>query len=337
MLAALGLDSDTEAVYRLMAARPEGWGVRRIAAHLGLDDGQVRDALDQLAALELLRQSVSRPGAWRAVSPEQGLSHLLRQRQDDLERRQVELAQSQAAVSRMIAECTQAASGQPRPDSERLVGIDAVHAWLERVADRAASSVCTFMPGGAQSPAALAAARHNDARILARDVSIRTVCLDSLRNSPPTLDYARWLTAAGGAVRSLPTLPLRMIVIDGTSALVPLDPAETRRGAVVLHAAGALSALTALFEQAWSTALPLGASRPRDRTTGLSAQERELLTLLAGGLTDEAAATRLGVSLSTVRRCMAGLMDRLGARSRFEAGLRAAERGWLLPPPRPAG
>jgi DNA-binding NarL/FixJ family response regulator len=53
------------------------------------------------------------------------------------------------------------------------------------------------------------------------------------------------------------------------------------------------------------------------------------LKLPAQGLTDEAAAARLGVSHRTARRMMAELMERLGARSRFEAGLRAAQRGWL--------
>jgi hypothetical protein len=38
----------------------------------------------------------------------------------------------------------------------------------------------------------------------------------------------------------------------------------------------------------------------------------------------------LGVSARTVRRQMAALMERLGAASRFEAGLKAAQHGWLL-------
>ncbi|MEV4454832.1 LuxR C-terminal-related transcriptional regulator [Microbispora sp. NPDC049633] len=59
------------------------------------------------------------------------------------------------------------------------------------------------------------------------------------------------------------------------------------------------------------------------------AQERQLLKLLAEGLTDEGAARQLGLSQRTVRRMMAGIMERLGARSRFEAGLQAAKRGWL--------
>jgi adenosylmethionine-8-amino-7-oxononanoate aminotransferase len=51
--------------------------------------------------------------------------------------------------------------------------------------------------------------------------------------------------------------------------------------------------------------------------------------LLDTGLTDEAAARQLGVSVRTVRRQMAALMGKLGASSRFQAGHKAAERGWL--------
>jgi DNA-binding NarL/FixJ family response regulator len=40
-------------------------------------------------------------------------------------------------------------------------------------------------------------------------------------------------------------------------------------------------------------------------------------------------ARRLDVSRRTVRRMMARLMKILGTRSRFEAGVRAAKRGWL--------
>ncbi len=63
--------------------------------------------------------------------------------------------------------------------------------------------------------------------------------------------------------------------------------------------------------------------RPSDR-------ERQLLTLLTAGYTDESAATRLGISARTVRRMVSGIMSRLGARSRFQAGVKAADRGWLL-------
>jgi DNA-binding NarL/FixJ family response regulator len=73
----------------------------------------------------------------------------------------------------------------------------------------------------------------------------------------------------------------------------------------------------------------LDVGNPVDATTGLTDMERELLTLLASGLTDEAAGERLGISLRTARRMMADLMARLDASSRFEAGLKAVKCGWL--------
>ncbi|MFD0077741.1 glycosyltransferase [Streptomyces sp. NPDC127166] len=58
-------------------------------------------------------------------------------------------------------------------------------------------------------------------------------------------------------------------------------------------------------------------------------QERESPMLLGIGCTDDIAARRLGVSLRTVRRMSSELMNGLGARSRFEAGVRATKEGWL--------
>lgn len=55
-----------------------------------------------------------------------------------------------------------------------------------------------------------------------------------------------------------------------------------------------------------------------------------MLRLLSLGATDEFAAAQLGISVRTVRRMVAQIMNRLGARSRFQAGVKAADRGWLL-------
>jgi DNA-binding CsgD family transcriptional regulator len=63
----------------------------------------------------------------------------------------------------------------------------------------------------------------------------------------------------------------------------------------------------------------------------LDDRELELLALLAAGLTDGSVAARLGVSERTVRRTMAATMLRLGARSRFQAGLLAAHLGLVAP------
>ncbi|MET8630960.1 LuxR C-terminal-related transcriptional regulator, partial [Kitasatospora sp. NPDC004669] len=49
----------------------------------------------------------------------------------------------------------------------------------------------------------------------------------------------------------------------------------------------------------------------------------------ADGHTDDAIAKRLGVSPRTARRIATDLMERLNARSRFQAGVRATQAGWL--------
>ncbi|MFI8457049.1 LuxR C-terminal-related transcriptional regulator [Kitasatospora sp. NPDC085464] len=158
---------------------------------------------------------------------------------------------------------------------------------------------------------------------------MRTLCQDSARNQPHVETYAHWLLSHGGEVRTAPSVPPRMVVVDRTQALVPIDPEDNRKGALYVTEPGILAALLDLFEQSWNTAVPLGATRPEDPRTGLSATERELLRLLGSGLTDDAAGQHLGSSSRTVGRHMSSIMERLGASSRFEAGIKAAHRGWL--------
>ncbi len=64
--------------------------------------------------------------------------------------------------------------------------------------------------------------------------------------------------------------------------------------------------------------------------TALTEREREVLTLLAEGLTNGAIAERLVVSVHTVRNHVANLSAKLGARSKLEA-LSIAVRDGLLP------
>ncbi|MER6314722.1 hypothetical protein ABT237_13250 [Streptomyces sp. NPDC001581] len=54
-----------------------------------------------------------------------------------------------------------------------------------------------------------------------------------------------------------------------------------------------------------------------------------MLRLLGEGLTDAAAGNRLGLSLRTVHRMTADLMEQPDAQSRFVAGLRAGRHGRL--------
>ncbi len=324
MLKPFGVDSTAETVYRTMIVHRD-WNVGEIAGALELPESDVRAALDRLADLALVRQSLENPGSLRPVDPEFGLLSLIRGRQVELHRSQQELTESHAAVSELIATLQTTA---PRMEIDQLIGIDEIQSRIEVLAHQATTECLSFIPAGAQTPESIAAGGPLNDAALDRGVAVRTIYLDSLRNDPPTCRYANWLTSRGGEVRTRPTLPARLLVVDREVALLPLDTGHSRAGAIELTTRSVVQMLTAFFEHLWLSAIPFGTEPPRD-DAGVTGQERELLALLSQGLTDEMAGRRLGVSLRTVRRTMAGLMERLSAKSRFEAGMRAAERGWL--------
>ncbi|MGW0207542.1 helix-turn-helix transcriptional regulator [Streptomyces sp. NPDC003233] len=325
MLEALGLTSYTETVYRAMLDHP-ALGVDELAVLAGLTPAQVHEALDQLADLLLIRVSRESPSHFRAVPAHIGLTEMIARQEAEIAARQARVAASRMAVARLVADHT--AAKHPI-SSERLLGLDAIQSRLEEMG-RAARSECVGVhPGSAQRPDDLSAGRPLDAEALRRGVAFRTLYQDSVRNDAATVEHARWLLDHGGEVRTAPVIPQRLVITDRARALVPIDPADTRKGAVYITEPGIVCALVELFDQAWAGAVPLGAARPQDPDTGLAPIERQLLHLLASGITDEAAGRQLGVSLRTVRRHMSSLMERLGASSRFEAGLKAAQRGWL--------
>ncbi|MGK5552853.1 helix-turn-helix domain-containing protein [Actinomadura kijaniata] len=65
--------------------------------------------------------------------------------------------------------------------------------------------------------------------------------------------------------------------------------------------------------------------RPPVTREPFSGLQREIMVLLAAGLTDAAVAARLRVSQRTVQRHVRRTMAQLDARTRFELGIRLAE------------
>jgi DNA-binding NarL/FixJ family response regulator len=78
----------------------------------------------------------------------------------------------------------------------------------------------------------------------------------------------------------------------------------------------------------WDRAIPVDPHMRKRDEVGVSL-EVEAIWLLAQGYTDETVAKRLGVSPRTSRRIVESMMRRLGARSRFQAGVFAQRSGLL--------
>lgn len=326
MLEALGVDTFTQRVYEVMLVQPR-WGLVELAEHLGCDERDVGVALDRLAELSLLRNSWDRPGALRLVNPQLALDALLAREQAEVSRRQQQVENARAAVAALVANYTSNRGAAESGTLEVLEGLDAIRGRLEDLAQASTTEVLSFLPRP-QSEESMAASRPLDEAALARGVAVRSVYLDSIVNHPATYRYALWLTGSGGECRTAPTLPLWMQVVDRQVAVVPLEPAGPSHAAVLMGCPGMVHALHSMFERYWETATPAGPRRCAPAQE-LSTLEHALLRLLANGCKDEMAARHLGVSVRTVRRLISTLMSRLGAASRFEAGVRAQANGWL--------
>ena len=327
MLEVLGLEPAAEVVYRSLLEAPKQ-GIDELCAQSGLTESAVRTALDQLARLHLLRPAGQGSDALHPIDPAVSLSALHARQTASLARHQRQLEDARESIAALAAEYGGARRDFLPEVAECLDSLEEVRDRLKELAENAKEECVSFVIGGAQQLDTLEAGKPLDQVALERGVAVRGIFQDSLRNDSATTHYVHWQASLGGQTRTVAALPMRLVVVDRKVAIVPIEPGNARRGALVLHSEGAVAAMVMLFEEVWRNATPWGTPVRKDHR-GLSSQERELLRLLAEGCTDEVAARHLGVSLRTVRRLSADLMTRLQARSRFEAGVLATREGWL--------
>jgi DNA-binding CsgD family transcriptional regulator len=324
----LGMDSAAEAVYRMMLHNPS-LGVIEIAASLQISEARVRSALNTLADLSLVRPAGQTGEAGLPVSPLLGLGALLAERQAQIAQQQQAIDECRAAVSRFVAECNSGDTTRAFGKTERLFGLNSVRLRLEELAVEAEFETCAFAPGGLQTPENRASSRPLTENMLRRGVKVRTLYLDSVRNDIGSREYAASLSEMGGEVRTIATLPLRMQIVDRRIALLPLHPEDSSQGAVVLTDPGPVAATYSLFETLWERATPFGSAEEEEQP--ISSRELAVLQLLSRGMTDEAIARKLGVSLRTERRIVTELMERFDVQTRFQLGQQAASRRILEP------
>jgi DNA-binding CsgD family transcriptional regulator len=135
---------------------------------------------------------------------------------------------------------------------------------------------------------------------------------------PTELAAAR--SAAPGC-RMLRDVPLKLVIADRRTGLL-----QSGQELIEIGPSSLLDGLLRLFELLWQQATPLS---PSASDGPLSFEDQQLLALAAAGLTDQAIARRLGVAQRTVERRMQRILKALDATTRFQAGLRAGQRGLL--------
>jgi sugar-specific transcriptional regulator TrmB/DNA-binding CsgD family transcriptional regulator len=149
-----------------------------------------------------------------------------------------------------------------------------------------------------------------------------------------TLDAIRQNLDAHAEIRVHPKVPVKMLAIDRKVALVPLVQHDA--GAplgVMIGESAVLDSVLALFDFVWETAVRLhvgniDSPRPAGKSP-LREADRQLLSLLLAGLTDEAIAAHFKISVRTVERKARALMDAAHVRTRMQLAWEAARQSWV--------
>ncbi|MFC7624820.1 helix-turn-helix domain-containing protein [Microlunatus sp. GCM10028923] len=218
---------------------------------------------------------------------------------------------------------------------EVIRGIDQAREAMHQVETGAEREVLCFdrAPYFSQRKGTISPVQESAAQ---RGVKYRVVYQQAVLEDPLIMAAVRNSTGLEEA-RTYPDVPVRMIIADEERALLllPYGSAPDADGsrtdeptdadAVLVHPSTLLDALVRLFGSIWSLAVPISSLDD----TSWADEHRQLLQLLATGLTDASIARELGVSERTVQRRINRLHQLLGASTRFLLGVQAAKRGWI--------
>ena len=322
MLEAAGLDEAHTVVYRLLLGLPSA-DVEEVARQASMSVRDARGILDDLEELGLIARQASAPDRVVASPPSVALRPILLER----ERRLTEAHEALVHLSDLYRE---GAAQRTAPDVVDVVlGPEAVLQRLGQLQASAQHQVCAFV---LEDVALLAGADNTEEDLaLARGVRYRVVVETAVLDRPGFVDVVRELEPLGEEVRVLPKLPTRLFLADDSLALLPMYSHGERKvsGALLVHPSGLLDLVIAMFEEAWNSAPRLFADRAEVHEQPEASVDRDLLQLLLLGLTDAAAGAQLGLSVRTVQRRVAELMERAGVTTRIQLGAEAARRGWV--------
>ncbi|MDQ0694952.1 MULTISPECIES: helix-turn-helix transcriptional regulator [Streptomyces] len=323
MLGAIGLDERQETAYRALVAAGAA-ELADLAHRLALPEADTERVLRRLEQQGLAAQSSARPGRWVAAPPGVALGALLIQQRHELE--QAELA------SALLAEEYRAEASEPAVHDlvEVVTGASAVAQRFHQLQLGAVSEVCALVTG---KPIAVTGMENeSEERATSRGVSYRVVVEREVLSTPFGIMELSAALSREEQCRVVDRVPTKLVVADGSLAMVPLTARGAEPAALVVHASGLLESLMGLFEAVWREAMPLRLGEGggvHEDGVGPDPTDLEILSLLLAGLTDASVAKQLDLGLRTVQRRVKGLMELTGVSTRLQLGWHAYERGWV--------
>jgi DNA-binding CsgD family transcriptional regulator len=328
----LWLDETAATVYRALLAA--AGSPADISLATGLPEPVILAALGALAGMRLVRGPAD-PASdeWHPLRPDLGLATMARQYEADLARMSHQLAVLQTAATAAAAASAAATLWSVRlrhtaAPVEPLETCQDALAEAYLLAKHASKEYLQVMPLRPEQLEVLHSGLYLHEAAVARGVSLKVLYHDSTSRDPAALAHARRTSMVGAEVRVAQVLPPPLVICDGQVALIP-GAEDQPQTALRIREPAIVAVLQAVFDNSWDIATPLATSIIDHQPTELTQAEQALLRLLAAGFTDEAAASKLDKSLSTISRQKKALMRRLQATSPFQAGLNAARSGWL--------
>ncbi|MEU7630992.1 LuxR C-terminal-related transcriptional regulator [Nocardia sp. NPDC049220] len=296
-----------------------------IAQYLGVSEDFAAESLDRLCEVRAAVRLESADGSavWDAHAPE-SLSEA------EARRRQQEINHMHAAAAR-LSETFRSVRRSPRgngavvPVFERLEML----ADFEELQTGARTGVKLVERGPYLSDVDRERRLFHLKRARIGDgIRYQTLYQDTVYQDPERLRHALSTNASGAQARTLPEPPFKLIISDDERASLVLHGDERRPDPMGLRITGSstLELLIKTFDVLWAMAAPISVN---PNAEALDERDRAILTLMGLGATDDTIARRLGMSRRTVVRRTARLLERLGASTRFQAGVQATRRGWL--------
>jgi DNA-binding CsgD family transcriptional regulator len=319
MLTVLGVTAAEDTVYGVLLAAVSA-SETEIAASTGLSEEDVRSSIEALIERGLVARMAETPSRFVAASPSV-IESMISERLAELRAAQQAL---DGLTSRYRANrLARTADGV----FEVVRGEDALRDSSLGLLQSAQAEVLNFV-----KPPLIALQPEEGIGPGAR-VRNRIIYETSALEQDGMLAAVRAGLLVGDEARAHTKLPVKMLAVDQSVALLPLAQHDTTPVGVLLHESALLEALLTLFEYVWAAAIPLhvygetnGGAPP---ATVVSDEGRELLSLLLAGLSDEAIAMHRDLSVRTVQRKVHALMDLANVRTRMQLAWEAARRGWL--------
>lgn len=316
----LGITEAEEAAYRWLLANSAAT-VAELAQALSISPGKTQRLLDSIEAKGLTTQSPERPRRYIPVSPNIALKALSLQCQEELHR-------ADAVIQGLQEQLSNQREGKQEQIVELVTSREAMRlAHRQMIQSARREVVALSRPPMLITQFSMPSEQEQSWQREAqkKGVRFRTIVDSALLSLPNAMQFVQADIDAGEETRLIPSLPIKLVLVDQNIALIPLNLEQPDSASLLIRSSALLNLFYEHFEDLWSRAAPLsfsvlGQVEIGEADTGEHQKFDDLLKLMAAGANDKTIIRELGISEATLTRSVRKLKQSFDARTRFQLG-----------------